>query len=143
MVLALFSLHTFGNTEPRLLQTILGRPPDDLGAKYHDALCHGHTVTQLIMETFRGMAGHACLLLRRLALLRDALFLPNPLTATPLAASFCGLPRSVYLACTPLSSSTPDPCFADYKLAWQEPQLPSPWPRARPELAPATRHFPH
>eukprot|EP00965_Chrysotila_dentata_P026101 865635-Pleurochrysis_carterae.AAC.2 len=60
------SLYAFGNTEPRLLQTILGRPsPHALEAKYHDALHRGHTVTPLIMETLGGMAGHACLLLRR------------------------------------------------------------------------------
>eukprot|EP00965_Chrysotila_dentata_P037009 1231696-Pleurochrysis_carterae.AAC.1 len=54
--------------ESRLLQTILGHPPDGLGAEYHDAL-RGHTVTPLTMETCGGMTGHACLLLRRLALL--------------------------------------------------------------------------
>eukprot|EP00965_Chrysotila_dentata_P245592 6206649-Pleurochrysis_carterae.AAC.3 len=62
------------------------------------------------METFGGMAGHACLLLRRLApMVMRSSFLTHLRPRRQL--HLCGLPRAVYLACTPLSCSTPDPCF--------------------------------
>eukprot|EP00965_Chrysotila_dentata_P253920 6211510-Pleurochrysis_carterae.AAC.1 len=77
----------FANTEPRLLTNILGHAPDHLGAQYRDALRRGHTITPLIMEVFGGMAGHARLLLHRLALRRETCFSPDSLSATTTSAS--------------------------------------------------------
>eukprot|EP00965_Chrysotila_dentata_P107053 3537366-Pleurochrysis_carterae.AAC.2 len=107
------SLSAFDNTEPRLLQTILGCPPDGAG--------WGKIVTLFVLVTlsrrsswrqFGGMAGHACLLLRRLvALLRDVRFLPDPLPAMPSAASFAAYhAQSISLALRSVSSSTSDSC---------------------------------
>eukprot|EP00965_Chrysotila_dentata_P214904 6188449-Pleurochrysis_carterae.AAC.2 len=94
--------------EPRMLQIILGRPPDGLWAKYYVPFRRGHIVMPLIMETFDGMAGHACLLLRRLALLCDARFLPMTLSRL--------LHRQLHRL---------RPTTLNYGSAQQEPQRPS------------------
>eukprot|EP00965_Chrysotila_dentata_P146295 4831100-Pleurochrysis_carterae.AAC.2 len=73
---------------------------DVLKVKYHDARGRGHIVTPLMMETFGGMAGHPRpVLLRQLALLRDARFLLYPLSAAlsaaPLVAYHAQLLQSI------------------------------------------------
>eukprot|EP00965_Chrysotila_dentata_P234588 6200262-Pleurochrysis_carterae.AAC.1 len=76
------------------------------------------------MEAFGDMAGHACLLLCRLALLSDAQFPPGPFLATPSAISFAANHAQSILLALHSAVARQILVFADYGWARHEPQCP-------------------